>query len=47
MIPTDVLIVRALSHLERAQLELTLEWPNSAAEFVEKGVDLLREVLER
>lgn len=46
--PPDILLARALSHFERAQLELDSNNDvTSAAEWIDKGLALVKEVLER
>lgn len=45
--PAEILLVRALSHLERASLELQAGKVSDAADFMEKGIALVREVVER
>lgn len=47
MTPADVLLVRVISHFERAHLELDAGDIQSAAEWIEKGLALVREVVER
>lgn len=43
--PRDVLVVRALSFLDLAQLQLSAEKLDSAADSMEKAAELLRKVL--
>lgn len=49
--PADVLLLRAISHFDRAQLELAV--PNAgqqqaqvAAQWIERGIALVKEALE-
>lgn len=48
-IPTDVLLVRALNHFERAKLELEAGHmfdPIATADAIDKGMALLRQVMD-
>lgn len=44
--PTAILLARALSHLERAQLELGAGNAIEASDYIHKGITLIEEVLK-
>lgn len=45
-IPADILLARALSHLERATLELQVGNVDVATEYIHKGVTLVEEAIQ-